>query len=304
MGATGRVMIAAGVIILLFVAYQLWGTSLQTARAQDDLEAEFAEQLADNPTIETTTTVTPSTTVAGPSSTTLVPALAPPGVPLPAEGDPAGRIEIPRIGLDDVFVEGVSVADLKRGPGHYPGTPLPGQAGNAAIAGHRTTYGAPFHRVDELAAGDEIRVTTVQGSFVYAVRETIVVRPEQSEVLNPTPDNRLTLTSCHPKYSARRRIIVIADLRGSPVSLPAEPAEPAAPAEPALDAPDVSGEPASTWPAVLLGAACAAIWLVTWLVARRWPGAKWIAYGVGTPVFLVVLFFFFESYSRVLPANF
>jgi sortase A len=295
-------MIAAGVIILLFVAYQLWGTSIQTARAQDDLEEELERQLADTPTIETTTTVPTSTTAGGPTSTTLVPALAPPGVPLPADGEPAGRIEIPRIGLDAVFVQGVSVADLKRGPGHYPTTPLPGQAGNAAIAGHRTTYGAPFHRIDELTAGDEIRVTTVQGTFVYAVREALIVRPNQSEVLNPTPDNRLTLTSCHPKYSARQRIIVIADLRGQPVSLPAEPADPSEPV--AIDEPDVSGESASTLPAVLLGAACAAVWLAAWLVARRWPRAKWVAYIAGTPVFLVLLFFFFESYSRVLPANF
>jgi sortase A len=298
-------MIASGVIILLFVAYQLWGTSLQTARAQDELEEEFEEQLADTPTIETTTTTATTVPGGGPSSTTIVPELAPPGVPLPAEGEPAGRIEIPRIGLNAVFVSGVSVADLKRGPGHYPGTPLPGQAGNAAIAGHRTTYGAPFHRIDELAPGDEIRTTTVQGTFVYEVRETVVVRPTQSEVLNPTPDNRLTLTSCHPKYSARQRIIVIADLRGRPVSLPAEPAAPVEGEEPpAIDEPDVSGESASIVPAVLLGAACATIWLGLWLVARRWPRAKWVVYGVGTPVFLVVLFFFFESYSRVLPANF
>ena len=120
------------------------------------------------------------------------------------------RIRIPDIGVDKIVVEGVQVSDLKRGPGHYPDTPLPGQPGNAAIAGHRTTYGAPFNRLDELEPGDEILVTTAQGAFRYEVQRQLIVSPDQVEVLDDFGDDRLTLTACHPKYSARQRIVVVA----------------------------------------------------------------------------------------------
>ena len=84
---------------------------------------------------------------------------------------------IPKIGVDKIVVEGVGRNDLRKGPGHYPDTPMPGQPGNAAIAGHRTTYGAPFNRIDELEPGDEILVTTLQGPFTYEVTGTEIVTP-------------------------------------------------------------------------------------------------------------------------------
>ncbi len=156
-GGIGRTLIGAGLLLLAFVAYQLWGTGLQTARAQERLEREFAEQLA------AATTVPPPTTRPPTPAPPVAPTTAPPttvAVPLEIrEGDAIARLEIPRIGVDDIVVAGVQVADLRKGPGHYPDTPLPGQQGNAAIAGHRTTYGAPFFRVDELEPGDEIAVT-------------------------------------------------------------------------------------------------------------------------------------------------
>lgn len=127
----GRALMASGVLVLLFVAYELWGAGLQEARAQRDLRADLE-------------------------------------------------------------------ADLKKGPGHYPGTPLPGQPGNSGIAGHRTTYGAPFSELQRLEAGDDILVTTRQGQFRYEVDRTVVVRPDQVEVLDPTEEARLTLTTCTP----------------------------------------------------------------------------------------------------------
>jgi sortase A len=299
-------MIASGVLILLFVAYQLWGTSLQTARAQEDLETEFDDALADAATTTTTPTDTTETTT-GATPTSIIPGVVAGGATRPADGEAAGRIEIPRIGVDDVFVSGVSVRDLKRGPGHYPDTPLPGEAGNAAIAGHRTTYGAPFKRIDELEPGDEILTTTLQGTFVYRVRESFIVRPNQSAVLDPTTVNQLTMTSCHPKYSASRRIIVVADLVGQPVAVPLPPAEGEQAPPPAEDIElDVSGEPVSKGPAVLWGAICAVILLAIWLIARsmRNRRARWLVYLCGAPVFLVALFVFFESFSRLLPSNF
>ena len=114
------------------------------------------------------------------------------------------------MGLDEIVVSGVGVDDLKKGPGHYSQTPLPGEHGNAAIAGHRTTYGAPFLDIDDLQPGDEVVATTYAGRFVYKVTGTTIVPPSEISVLDDTPDDRITLTSCDPKYSATNRIIVTA----------------------------------------------------------------------------------------------
>jgi sortase A len=124
------------------------------------------------------------------------------------------RIEIPTIGLDAKVVSGVQPDDLKQGPGHYPDTPMPGQFGNSAIAGHRTTYGQPFYRLDEVAPGDEIVMTTVQGRFVYRATGSEVVDANRADVVATTDPAvaRLTLTTCHPRYSATRRLIVYAEL--------------------------------------------------------------------------------------------
>jgi sortase A len=298
LGAIGRACITAGVLILLFVAYQLWGTGIREAQAQSDLESEFEQRIGAeiDARDDDTSTIAPGTTAPG----------LPP--PPPAEGDAMAHLRIPAIDVDKIVVSGVQVDDLKRGPGHYPDSPLPGQPGNAAIAGHRTTYGAPFNRLDELEQGDEILVTTVQGAFRYEVRDTLIVNPDQVEVLDDFGDDRLTLTACHPKYSARQRIVVVAALTGD--AAPASDPAPAAPDDgdsnevasaQTIDA-GLGGERASAWPAVLLALACALIWVAAWLLGKLWR--KWPAYLVGLPVFLVMLFFFFENFSRLLPANF
>ena len=187
-GGVGRGLIAAGVLILFFVVYQLWGTGIQEARSQNQLENEFNDIIATAPaptTVAPTTTRAASTSAAVatvPTTTVAATTVPPPDV---KEGDPLARIEIPKIGVDKIVVAGVALSDLRKGPGHYPNTPLPGQLGNAAIAGHRTTYGAPFFRVDELAAGDEIIVTTVQGTFRYLVTEIKIVKPTDFSRLGP-----------------------------------------------------------------------------------------------------------------------
>ena len=213
-------------------------------------------------------------------------------------------IEIPKIGVNKAVVNGVGVPDLKKGPGHYPGTPLPGEAGNAAIAGHRTTYGAPFNRIDELKPGDQIFVVTRAGRFRYQVDTSIVVKPTEVAVLNPTADNRLTLTTCNPKYSARQRLIVVSHLVGEPPPPPTPaPGQQVQPTTPPPRAPDagLSGEATARRPALLWGAIVAAVALLIWLIGRMWR--RWPVYLVGTPVFLVLLFIFFENVSRLLPAN-
>ena len=131
----------------------------------------------------------------------------------PPEGDAVGEIIIKKIDVDWAVVEGVQLTDIAKGPGHYPGTPLPGQIGNAAIAGHRTTHGAPFYRVDELTVGDKIVVKTLAGTYTYVVtQKPFAVDPTDYGVVANTPDAELTLTSCNPRYSAAQRIIIKARL--------------------------------------------------------------------------------------------
>ena len=269
LGGVGRLLIWAGVIILLFVGYQLWGTNLAEARAQDDLESEFEGLLDGAPS--TTTSTAPTTTQPDETTTTTLADL-PPVEP----GEALARIEIPAIGLDKIVVEGVGRGDLRKGPGHYPDTPLPGQPGNAAIAGHRTTYGAPFNRIDELGDGDEIIVTTPQGRFVYEFAAQEIVDPSEVSVLEDKGDDRLTLTSCHPKYSARQRIIVTATLAD-------EPAPPTVRPTRAVDQPvqleTIDGEETGPiGPVIWLGLIALAVWVFFYVLSRRWR--RWPSYAL------------------------
>jgi sortase A len=137
------------------------------------------------------------------------------------DGDPVGRIRMPSIGVEEVFVEGTGTGDLRRGPGHYPATPLPGQRGTVAIAGHRTTYGAPFHDVDDLRRGDRIELDMPYGRFTYRVERTRIVAPTATEVTDPVGYERLVLSACHPLYSAAQRIVVFARLEKAQAKGPA-----------------------------------------------------------------------------------
>ena len=128
------------------------------------------------------------------------------------DGDAVGRLRIERIGLSSVVLEGTNADDLRRGPGHYPSTPLPGQRGTVAIAGHRTTYGAPFRKIDKVRKGDDIVVTMPYGRFTYRVEQTRIVKPTDVWVVDRRSFDRLVLTACHPLYSAAQRIVVFARL--------------------------------------------------------------------------------------------
>jgi sortase A len=128
----------------------------------------------------------------------------------PLEGDSGARLEIPAIDLTDYVVEGTDVDSLRKGPGHYPETPLPGERGTTAIAGHRTTYGAPFRNIDDLDRGDLIMVDMPDGRFVYRVEESKIVDDQDLSVLKPVGYRRLMLSACHPLYSAAQRVIVYA----------------------------------------------------------------------------------------------
>jgi sortase A len=128
----------------------------------------------------------------------------------PLRGDAIGKIEFPTLDESFFVVEGTDTETLRKGPGHYPDTPLPGQRGTVAIAGHRTTHGAPFHDVDKLERGDEVIVSMPYGKFVYRVQKTEIVDPTALWVTDPVGYKRLVLSACHPLYSAAQRIIVFA----------------------------------------------------------------------------------------------
>jgi sortase A len=132
-------------------------------------------------------------------------------------GDALTRIKIPAIGVDVVVVEGTTQSALRAGAGHYPQTPLPCETGNVGIAGHRTTYGKPFHNLDLLHPGDAIVLETPIGKCTYKVVRTQIVLPTDTHVVDPTPVPMLTLTTCHPKGSARQRLVVQAQLQGDAI---------------------------------------------------------------------------------------
>lgn len=127
-------------------------------------------------------------------------------------GDPIGRIAIPAIGADFVVVQGTDTASLRKGPGHYPATTFPGLPGTVAIAGHRTTYLAPFRHVDELRHGDRIVLTMPYARLTYGVERTRIVDPDALWITRDVGYQRLVLSACHPLYSAAHRIVVFARL--------------------------------------------------------------------------------------------
>ena len=213
-----------GVYLLGFVAYQLWFTNILTSRDQSALAASLDENFA--ATIIEEVPYQPQV-ITQPGED---PPPGPTRILLQESEGPIGQafaqIRIPRIDLDVTMVEGVRRRDLKKGPGHLSGSPLPGQPGNSVISGHRTTYGAPFGSLIDVVPGDRIEVETAIGLHVYEVREApdrcrdeggdCIVRPTDLWVTEPREGAWLTLTTCHPKFSARRRLIVFAELVAGP----------------------------------------------------------------------------------------
>jgi sortase A len=130
----------------------------------------------------------------------------------PIPGDAIAKLSIPAIDVSEYVVEGTDTGNLRKGPGHYPSTPMPGERGTVAIAGHRTTYGAPFRRLDDVKRGDRIVLDLPYGRYVYRVERTKIVQPTDLSVLDRVRYDRLVLTACHPLYSAAERIVAFARL--------------------------------------------------------------------------------------------
>jgi sortase A len=223
----GWTLIVAGSIVLLYVIYLLWFTNLGTDRAQRDLADAFG---LDVPTLAADADADADGDGDGDD--------AGDGDEDSGDGDASDDVEVAlgeayaaiwferdgeRIVNDDVLyvVEGVTLEHLKLGPGHYPESDVPGGPGNLAIAGHRTTYGAPFWALDELRDGDTIHVVDLDGEeWVYAYREQRIVAPTDTWVVGEDPlDNgapTITLTTCHPRFSAAQRLIAWGELVGDP----------------------------------------------------------------------------------------
>lgn len=287
-GLIGKAMITVGLLMLGFVAYQLWGTGIKTQQAQKELQREYEQLTKQQDDGQTTSTTEPA-------------------LPLSLDrGDVVGRIVIPDINVNKWVVAGATMDMLERGPGLFANTSLPGQLGNSAIAGHRTSYGAPFSRVNELDPGDEITMVTPQGSFAYAVRDTQIVPATAVEVLDTVDPTKATLTlvSCHPKWTSKERIVVFADLVDSgnvqptaatPLVTTDNDAELATFEDGWFS--DIGGIPHTlAWSVVLL-----ALWFGTKLLVRR-TSAKWYyAYPIAAAPFVVSLYFFYENLSRLLP---
>ncbi|OHV40761.1 class E sortase [Pseudofrankia sp. EUN1h] len=204
--AVGELLITLGLLVALFLAYQLWITDLFQARSQSRLHDRLTASWH------------------GPATKPPAkPSQPPPATrPKPAVGQGFAVLHIPRLGDDyaPVVVEGVGEAQLEEGPGHYPGTAMPGETGNFVVSGHRTTYGKPFNRLDELRTGDPVVVEVSDRYYVYRMTRSEVVAPDRIDVTAPVPEHPgatptaavLTMTTCHPKYSAKSRLIVFASL--------------------------------------------------------------------------------------------
>lgn len=210
----GELLMTAGVIVLLFVAWQLWWTNVESDARQHDVVHDFARTLK----------------VPGPLPQGQPPS-APPGLsgtsanygpatvsPEPAEGATIGIMYVPRFGADYTrpIIQGTSPAELDTlGIGHYQGTSMPGAVGNFAVAGHRQTHGAVLDNIDALVPGDRIYVQTRDGYYVYVFRNSEIVLPSRTDVLLPVPaqqaatpkESYLTMTSCNPRFGSQERFI-------------------------------------------------------------------------------------------------
>lgn len=224
----GELLITLGCILVLFVAWQLWWTNIAANSAQKDAVQSLAQEFDATPEADAVQeTHQAQGAENAPSSETYDP-LTPPITQAPAYGKVYGVVYIPRLGegYSRPLAEGVGTDVLDTlGLGRYPGTQLPGEYGNLALAGHRQTNGAVLDHIDELQTGDAIYVRTAQGYYTYRVYESTIVLPHQVEVIAPNPDaphapaseaNRrlLTLTSCHPRYGDTERYIVHAEFVG------------------------------------------------------------------------------------------
>jgi sortase A len=297
----GRVLVGAGIVLLLFTAYQIWGTSIQESHTQAAMRTTLAREA---PNHQLANAITDANAL---DRLPTGPPVTAPRTKDPPEGEPVGDIRIPVIGVNQVVVEGTNTPDLRKGPGHYIGTPLPGQVGNAAIAGHRTTYGHPFYNLDSVKPGDPVVVTTLQGIFVYNTIRSQVVSPSDTSVLEDATSNLLTLTTCNPRFSASTRLVVTAQLAHSQLyanTIPRTHSTQLGRTSRAPQSDQLAGGSDSGTQAVLWGALFVVVGAAVLLLGRRFRSRRWAIWIVGTAGLLVVLYAFFSAVSPLLPASY
>jgi sortase A len=200
----GWTLIWAGLFLFGYVGWLVFGTDVVNAQVQEAEASRLEQRFDEEPPPVVEEVVVEETVV----ERTLEDA--------PTPGSGLALMRVPKVGLEAVVFEGVEDETLQKGPGHMANTPLPGQPGNSVISGHRTTYGRPFHDFDLLVAGDRVEIDTHIGTHVYEIRDVFIVAPTDVWVTEPRSGAWLTLTTCNPKYSARERLIVIAELVSGP----------------------------------------------------------------------------------------
>lgn len=206
-------MFTAGSLVvadsLLTVLWQEPISAIYAARQQAGLDGELDDL---ERSLSVQPVAVPVLPRARPDPAARMPALARRLRAAAGSGKAIGRLSIPRMGTNTVFVEGTGTKPLRRGPGHYSVTALPGEGDTVAIAGHRTTYGAPFKKIDRMRRGDRITVRMPYGTFTYSTVRRVIVSPENTRPLRPVGRERIVLTACHPLYSAAQRMVVTARL--------------------------------------------------------------------------------------------
>jgi sortase A len=212
----GWTLIWSGIFVFGYLAWQLYGTDFINAGVQAEAAGELDVVLDEAaPLPEEVDTDEVLGEVEPPTSLPEVVEFYPED-PV-AVGESFAFLTIPKLGFDRLVVyEGVDRETLKKGPGHMPSTPIPGQLGNAVVSGHRTTHGRPFFDFDLLEPGDTVEIESATGTHVYAVRETVVVEPTDVWVTDSRPGGWLTMTTCNPKFSAKERLVVFAEMIAGP----------------------------------------------------------------------------------------
>lgn len=307
--AVGRAMSILGLLVAGFFLYTLTASSLVHARSQKVLLQEFKEiaplqaaVVTDEPTSGAADGILggDELSLGDGSDPSLEEEAEPeviPAMEAPARGEPIGILQIPSLKVEEVFVQGTGPAELRQGPGHLRGTPMPGEPGNAAIAGARIGSGAPFKRLQELDEGDRIDVTTAVGRFRYRVTSVERVRAGDPDPVRTTSGPAtLTLVTSTPKFLAYDRLVAVADLEGDPVRPRFAPVTPDV-AETGFDTAPGGLAPVVVWTSILLVALAGARWAY-----RRWPSP--VAYLLTTPILLALLIVVFESLAGILPATF
>jgi LPXTG-site transpeptidase (sortase) family protein len=266
----GKVLTAAGVIAVLFLAFEFGLTGALEARDQRALLLQF-------------------------QSAIVTTQLDLPNKPIPA-GTAVALLDIPSIHVNQVVIEGTTNRLLKAGPGHLADAPLPGEFGNAIILGHRTKYGGPFRNINLLHTGDVINVTTGQGLFIYSVHHVYHLESGDPDVFAGSADSRLTLVSADPPQGASGRIVAVALLRGNPVAVDSRPPVPVGRDELGLAADPVGAVFGLIWLQLFIVA-----YLITRRIRRTWnPTVTWL---LATPILLALLLLVFINVDLLLPGT-